>query len=127
VVNKIPEILQSRKAKDVLLVAVVLLLALCSFGLGRLSVPERSQAVALFGPQGDAAEALVTVHGSIQDTEHVTGTATGEYVASKNGTAYHLPWCGGAARIKEENKVWFATKTEAEAAGYKPAANCKGL
>jgi hypothetical protein len=58
------------------------------------------------------------------------GAATsqdGRYVASKNGSAYHLPWCSGAARIKEENKIWFATKEEAEAAGYRAASNCKGI
>ncbi len=49
------------------------------------------------------------------------------YVASKSGTKYHLPWCGGAKQIKEENKVWFATKEEAEKAGYTPASNCKGI
>ncbi len=51
----------------------------------------------------------------------------GGYVASKNGTKYHLPWCGGAKRILEQNKVWFATKQEAVAAGYAPAANCPGI
>lgn len=49
------------------------------------------------------------------------------YVASKNGTKYYLPTCGTAKRIKEENRVWFATKAEAEASGYAPAANCPGL
>ena len=67
---------------------------------------------------------------------HVTTTPThttpievteGSYVASKSGTKYHLPWCGGAQRIKEENKVWFKTKEDAEKAGYTPAANCKGI
>lgn len=51
----------------------------------------------------------------------------GGYVASKNGTKYHLPWCGSAKQIKEENKIWFATKADAEAAGYTPASNCKGI
>src|SRR5690606_22759248 len=49
------------------------------------------------------------------------GTASPKYVASKTGSKYHLPWCGGAKQIKEENKVWFQTKEEAEAAGYEPA------
>jgi len=49
------------------------------------------------------------------------------YVVSKNGARYHYPWCSGAQSIKEENKIWFDTKEEAEAAGYTPAANCKGL
>ncbi len=51
----------------------------------------------------------------------------GAYVASKNGTKYHLPWCAGAKAIKTENKIWFASKAEAEAAGYTAAANCKGI
>ena len=58
------------------------------------------------------------------------GTATsasGSYVASKNSNKYHLPWCSGAARITEENKIWFSSKAEAEAAGYTPAGNCKGI
>ena len=53
--------------------------------------------------------------------------AEGKYVASKSGTKYHLPWCGGAKQIKEANKIWFDTKEEAEAAGYTPATNCKGI
>lgn len=49
------------------------------------------------------------------------------YVASKTGSKYYLSDCAGAKRIKYENKVWFATKELAAAAGYQPAANCKGL
>jgi methylphosphotriester-DNA--protein-cysteine methyltransferase len=52
---------------------------------------------------------------------------TGAYVASRTGTKYYLPTCGTAKRIKDENKVWFATKADAEKAGYEPATNCKGL
>jgi methylphosphotriester-DNA--protein-cysteine methyltransferase len=48
-------------------------------------------------------------------------------VASKSGKAYHLPWCSGAQRIKEANKIYFASKAEAEQAGYTPAANCPGI
>lgn len=52
---------------------------------------------------------------------------TGQYVASKTGTKYYLPSCATAKRIKDENKVWFATKAAAEAAGYQPSTTCKGL
>jgi hypothetical protein len=51
----------------------------------------------------------------------------GQYVASKSGQSYHLPWCSGAKQIKEENKIYFDSKEEAEAAGYAPAKNCKGI
>ncbi len=48
-------------------------------------------------------------------------------VASKNSTSklYHFTWCSGAKRIKEENKVWFASEAEAVTAGYSLAANCQ--
>ncbi|MEN9920815.1 MAG: Metal binding domain of Ada, partial [Candidatus Parcubacteria bacterium] len=49
---------------------------------------------------------------------------TGEVVASKTGSKYHLPTCPGAKQIKPENLVSFATASAAQAAGYTPAANC---
>ncbi len=63
--------------------------------------------------------------------KNLTGAANSQtekmFVASKNGAKYYYPWCGGVSRIKEENKVWFSTKEQAEKAGLTPAANCKGL
>lgn len=55
------------------------------------------------------------------------GVPTGSVgiVASKNGTKYYLPEC--ANTISEANKVWFVSADAARAAGYTPAANCKGL
>jgi hypothetical protein len=49
------------------------------------------------------------------------------YVAAISGTKYYLPNCSGVSRIKEENKVWFSAKEDAELAGYGPAANCEGI
>lgn len=57
----------------------------------------------------------------------VTNAVQGAYVASKKSDKYHLPWCSGAKRIAEENKIWFATKEEAEKAGFEPAGNCPGI
>ncbi|MBI5005006.1 MAG: hypothetical protein HZC03_00115, partial [Candidatus Lloydbacteria bacterium] len=62
-----------------------------------------------------------------KQTQEKTLTLGGNFVASKNGTTYHFPWCSGAIRIKEENKVWFATKEAADRAGSHPAGNCTGL
>ncbi len=53
--------------------------------------------------------------------------AGGQYVGSKKGTKYHLPWCPGAKTMNEANKIWFESKEAAEAAGYTPAGNCKGI
>ena len=48
-------------------------------------------------------------------------------VVSKSSSSrkYHYTWCSGAKKIKEVNRVWFATAREAEAAGYTLAGNCQ--
>lgn len=45
--------------------------------------------------------------------------------ASKNGTKYYYPWCGGGKNIKTENKIYFTTAEKAELAGYTRASNCQ--
>ena len=112
-----------------MLVSILVLVALLSFGLGRLSViygggggieivyPESTQnAAVLLASETDQAPELPP-----------PPEGGGGYVASKTGAKYHLPWCSGARSIKEENKIYFQTKEEAESAGYTPAGNCKGI
>lgn len=48
-------------------------------------------------------------------------------MASQSGTKYHFPWCSGAQRILDKNRVEFKNIKEAKAAGYTAAKNCKGL
>lgn len=112
---------------DVYVVLIIIVTALASFGLGRLSEePEQVTAVEITNafettdaPQRTRAEE----ESEITPVPVVEGTLVG----SKNSDKYHFPWCPGAQRIKEENKVWFTNRDEAEQAGYVPAANCKGL
>lgn len=134
----IAEIVQRRKVQDFLLVTSVILLGGISFGLGQLSVlEEQGERVALCDAPalqntgvGNSLN-TPTIGVSVNNTSAILGvsstTQQETYVASKNGSVYHFPWCSGAQRIKEENKVWFRTKEEADRAGYRPASNCKGL
>lgn len=118
---------------DIFTVFVIMLVSLGSFGLGRLSVlyespREHGAPLEVVQSTSDAPPRTSgVVHGVSAQDESGASPAAGTYVASKGGTKYHLPWCSGAQRIKEENKIFFATKTEAEAAGYTPASNCKGI
>jgi len=67
---------------------------------------------------------------SSQVTDVTTTTQSdqlSQYVASKSGTKYHLATCSGAKQIKKENKIYFNSTKEAEAAGYTRATNCPGL
>lgn len=52
-------------------------------------------------------------------------TSTGEIVGNKNSKIYHRPGCPGYNSVSEKNQVRFKTAEEAEAAGFKRAANCK--
>ena len=47
-------------------------------------------------------------------------------VASKNSKSkrYHYLWCGSAKTILEQNRVYFASDSAAEAQGYTLAGNC---
>jgi len=110
---------------------VVILVAQVSFGLGRSSVTEISATApekVVVTEVRQTAPALVPVSAPSAVSAPVPEPSTlGTLVASKSGTKYHLLTCPGAKQIKEENKIYFASVTEAEAAGYKPAANCSQL
>lgn len=113
----------SKTLEPLLIPAMVALVGLACFGLGRLSVSptEASRLVingAVVPKQGGQVAAVAGA---------LVPAGAGKYVASKNGSKYYLTSCSGANRIKEENKVWFDSTTAAEAAGYGPAANCPGL
>ena len=96
------------------LIAIVILVGLASFGLGRLSTLEEMK------PSISVKEAQTAT------TLRPVG-AIGLVVASRKGSTYHYPWCPGAAVIAEANKVWFKSEEAAQKAGYAPAKNCKGL
>ncbi|QQG37568.1 MAG: hypothetical protein HYS26_02985 [Candidatus Kaiserbacteria bacterium] len=94
------------------IVAIVFLVALASFGLGRLSsLQEERTAVSIRSASMQVAAM----------------SAGGLVVASRSGSTYHYPWCPGADTILERNKVWFVDEAAAKAAGLTPARNCKGL
>lgn len=116
--EKIKAFFGSGRGEDTAIVAAIFLAAAVSFGLGRLSVqasaPEapREPYVALVESDGLSAPAPAREAG-------------GRIVASKNGTKYYLPSCGGQGRILEENKIFFSSEAEAAAAGYEKSATCK--
>jgi len=127
--------------RDAVLLGILVLASTASFGLGvlagrdsgggeegRISIEgARELQTAAAGLMATGTELVRPEQKVVLEPEPATPSGGGEYLASKTGTKYYLPWCGSAKRIKEENKVWFSSKAEAEAAGYEPAKNCKGL
>ena len=118
---------------DLFTAALIFFVGLSSFGLGRLSalwpkkepitIQKSLESASQISPVANSPQTGAILNPAVQNQYSVQG----KYVASKNGGSYHFPWCSGAQRIKEENKIWFQTKEEAEKRGYKPAANCNGL
>ena len=112
--------------KELYLAAIIILVAVISFGLGRLSkIREEKTPITIENvkenEETSESKPLLT---SNVDNEIKTDKI---FVASKNGKKYYYAWCESANVIKEQNRVWFSTQAEAEKAGYQPAANCKGL
>lgn len=91
--------------RDILVVLALILASSASFGLGFLAGQDAGQGSALPIGSPDAA--------------------TGDIIASKNGTKYYLPGCSGVERVSDANRVYFATAAAAEAAGYSIASTCR--
>lgn len=54
-------------------------------------------------------------------TDNESPTKQKKFVGSVNSNLFHDPTCSTSKRIKEENKIWFASQEEAGAAGYSPS------
>lgn len=134
------------KAPEGALLAVIVLLSCsASFGLGFLAGKDmgvgKQGVIIEQTPISESLPSAVSASPQVSKTQKVSSApketttkpapvstlTSGQYVASKNGTKYHLPWCPGAKAMNEENKIWFNSKEDAESAGYTPAANCKGI
>ena len=115
-----------------LMVAIIILTATASFGLGKLSALHSLKKPIVI--ENTVLPLITDVQGAntaiSQKVSADTALATdplGQVVASKTGDKYHLPTCAGAKSISAKNKIVFASIAEARKAGYLPAGNCKGL
>ena len=117
----------------------IILVALLSFGIGRLSVVGNREPVRIEYDASMSNDKLL-ISNEIQKNNSQTASVinaintklaplevqpSNGVVGSKNSNKYHYPHCPGAKQIKEKNKIVFSTPEAAEAAGYTLAANCK--
>ena len=136
-VSKVKEWLADNKS-DAIIVMIFFLAIITSFGLGRLSVlveNRRKEPIRIehqtnqetVNENLDGRPSADSSRGERSDANNRVRQSAMLYVGSKNSNKYHLPDCPGALRIKEENKIWFSSREEAEDLGYTPASNCAGL
>ena len=134
----IREIIEKYKSKETYTALVIIVVGFGSFGLGRLSIlldddvpviVEGGNAASIREAGNPRAKGVedVAAHVETVSSQARAESSNGLLVGSKSGKKYHFPWCSGAQRISEANKIWFASYEEARIAGYVPANNCKGL
>jgi len=107
--------------KKLFLSLTIILVALLSFGIGRLSMVGNREPIKI---EYDPNLAELPTPSVDQTASVINAVKEGGVITSKNGARYHYPYCSGAKQIKEENKIVFPTPAAAEAAGYSLAANC---
>jgi len=130
------EVKRSLKIKEDLFIALlIVLIGLTSFGLGKLSSLEKQKTPISITDSQSAVYNAISANTSntnpanttVNSTNVPTAVGKGIVFSSKSGTKYYYPWCSGANRVKEENRVWFNSIADAKSAGLTPAANCPGL
>ena len=124
------ETIQSEKGKDVMIVIIVILVGLGSFELGRLS-KESSSGLKIDYPDSNTSltdvglpQSGIPTSGSGSPTSG-TPSSGKTFFASSKGSKYYTTGCSAGKTIKQENRVYFATGEEAEAAGYTLSSACQ--
>jgi len=117
--------------EDIFIMLIIILVGFGGFGLGRISKINESRApVSIEYGSNSISSEMTSDVGLSKSSDTVQPNIEPHnmmFVASVNGAKFHFPWCSGAQRIKESNKIWFASKEKAIKAGYSAAKNCKGL
>lgn len=108
--------------KELLVAGIILLSTGLAYNAGRLvTVEARKVPIRLMEAPIATTSTISTAKNALPSQNTNT---RGQVVASKNGTKYHYLYCSGAKLIKAENKVFFASASVAEAAGFTLAGNC---
>lgn len=102
--------------KDVYAALVIIFVGLASFCLGALWQNDENRPAMTIQ---DASAAAQGQNGADEE-----GSTTDAYVGSWTSKIYRLKTCSGVKAVRESNRVYFASKSAAEAAGYVPAKNC---
>ena len=126
--KKIKLFIESEKGKDILTVLIVILVGLGSFELGRLSKESRTNGLKIEYNGQEASLIAPAINKSTNNsdiTKSSQNSNSGEYFASNRGKKYYSINCSAGKTIKQENRIYFSTSTEAEQAGYQLSTSCQ--
>ena len=100
---------------DITLTIGIVLIALISFGTGRLTAPQTNKEPIVI--EGPTASIEQSVSESSQPTDKEMAGQE-RFVGSVNSNKYHWPDCPFSKRIAEQNQIWFSSEAKAQSAGY---------
>ncbi len=122
--QKIKLFIESDKGKDILVIIIIILVGLGSFELGRLSKNSSNNGIKIEYPDQEA-NAMGSLDQNSSNLQNSKKSISGNFFASSRGTKYYSISCSAGKTIKEENRIYFDTSTEAQNAGYELSSACK--
>ncbi len=113
------------KNEDKIVLAIgFILVAILSFGAGKLSQIYRDQTPIIFQDNANCAKSQASISGIADDqNKSIPADTQGKIIGNKNSKIYHIPGGGSYGKISEENRVYFATEADAQKAGFRKARN----
>jgi hypothetical protein len=141
ITEKIKSLAQNSRGKDILSILTIIIISFGSFFLGRNSATNNiTSQVSIIGAssvvdQNHSSKYLKTTNytqgsgGNDTASDSITGADTniytkGNYLASSRGKKYYPIDCPASQNIKESNRVYFKTASEAESKGYTLSTSC---
>jgi len=97
-----------------------------AFEIGRFSMKQETIAApALVFMASEKADATTTLEEKGIAARDDASDANLPYAGAKSGKVYYPITCSSLKRVKSENRVYFASVSEAEAAGRTKSSQCK--
>ncbi|MDQ3076237.1 MAG: hypothetical protein M3Q34_03865 [bacterium] len=130
--EKIKQFIESDRGKDIFVALIVILVSLSSFGLGRLSKSVEKTELKIEYPSpvsvqviSQEASAISANSGTNSKKVPAVSNSVGKsFFASNRGTKYYPVECSAGKNLKQENRIYFYTKADAEGAGYELSSSC---
>ena len=136
--EKIKQFLESGKGKDIIIIFIVISVGFGAFELGRLSKTGNSSGIKIeYNGQTETASVIsalktsnllaapTTASKSAPSGTMSQPTGSKNFFASIRGTKYYPTGCTAGNTLKQENRIYFETREEAEKAGYVLSSSCR--
>ncbi len=130
--EKIKHFVTSEQGKDILIVTIIILVGLGSFGLGRLSKNPPKEALKieysgeeLSGSALESLNALKAPNTATNGPNSATSTQGHKVFASSRGSKYYPVGCSAGSSLSQANRIYFDSREAAEAAGYTLSSSCR--